>query len=463
MGELQKKKSSTNENNININSIKRLSRHDSPSNEKTGNKYEALSLDKIIHQQNFDKKYTQIMSSLSLSPMKQAIFDSPEQKNFLLWDLKIKKDGSLAKDQSLKRLEDLKLRLVYNNQELEVPEEQKLYKNFLNLNTATFKQSNSSDLFKSTNNSESRTLFSSSKNSFYNSANNFNSINNNNLNNNYHSEQQQNNKIENLSFYSYKSFSSKQSKNTVGGAIKNNNKMNSHNNSYNNLSNSRDLLSNLHLNSFGENNSQKRTKRVNFDDFNTIGENPFKININKMHNQINSTRKKVNLKSSDLNISPKNIYSPSKDSISYYPNKRILDIDRLFDNRDTANINNQKNTLINWNTGNINNTNNVPNFKNNTKNILDLNSIKIDLPSSSKSRMNLSPKSNLLRPKEHLSHLLIKNSGTGSNNRTRISSGLQSSRQFTLKKIDNLLKNFSNKSGSFLNNKQENAFKKLVL
>lgn len=442
LGDLQKKKSLTSQTKqkssiISAVKIQRQTRHDSPSSDKTRSKFDGLSLDKIIHQQNFEKKYTQIMSALSLSPTRKtqaAVLDSPEQKNILLWGLKIKKDGSIGKDQSLKRLEDLKLRLVYK-QELEIPEEQKLYKSFLNVNTATFKQSNSSDFFKSTNNSESRTLYSS-KNSFYNSGannnNNFNVISNYNSNSN-----EQLNKLENLSFYSYKSFSSsKQGKQSNRNNI-----------------NSSDLLSNFQLNSFGNYNHKEKTRqRVNFDDFHTIGENPYKINIYETHNQINSARKKVNLKNSDLNISPKNIYSPNKDGLSYYPNKRVFDINHLLENTNSNNnISNKKNNLdldLNSNNNFIKNNNN--NFNNNNpKKILDLNLNSIaDLPSG-KSRINLSPKGSL-GPKENLSNLL-----KGSvNDRNRISSGVQTNRQYTLNKIDSLLKNFSNKTGSFLNNKK---------
>jgi hypothetical protein len=410
------KKRSLNKQKKYCNNNIRLTRHDSPSAEKTStNKYEGLSLDKIIHDQNFDKKYTQIMSALSLSPKKQANLASPDVKTPLLWDFRIKKDGSLGRDQSLKRLEDIKLRMVYNK-DSEIPQEQKIYKNFLNLNTATFKQSNSSDFFKSTNNSESRTLYSS-KNSFYSSANNFNNLNNN-LNSNLNIDLQ-NNKLENLSFYSYKSFSSMQSKK-------------------NNFNSNKDLLSNLHLNSFGNYNLEK-TRRVNFDDFNTIGENPYKINIYETHNQINSTRKKLNHKNSDLNISPKNIYSPNKDGLSYYSNKRIFDIDHLYNkpsNSKNFDLNADKIGIIS------------------SKNILDLNS-KVEMPSG-KSRINLSPKGNL-GPKENL-NILLKNSG---NARNRISSGIKSNRQYTLKKIDNLLNNFTNKTDSFLN--KPDGYKKLVI
>lgn len=423
--DLHKKKSYNNRKKYHENNNVRLTRYDSPSSEKQiSNKYQGLSLDKIIHNQNFDKKYTQIMSALSLSPKKQVNLASPENKNPLLWDFKIKKDGNISKDQSLKRLEDLKLKMVYN-QNLEKPEEQKIYQNFLNLNTATFKQSNTSDFFKSTNNSESRTLYSS-KNSFYNSANNANSNLNNLIsgNNILNNDQQQNNKLENLSFYSYKSFSSMQSKK-------------------NNLHSNKDLLSNLHLNSFGNYNNDKK-RRVNFDEFNTIGENPFKINIYETHNQINSAKNRVDLKNSELNISPKNIYSPNKDGLSYYANKRVFDIDHLYDKQS-----NTKNSDFNIKKTGIKSS----------KTMFDLNNKNIENPSS-KIRMNLSPKGTIGQ-KENLNNLL-KSSG---NDRNRISTRLQSNRQYTLKKLDNMLKNISSNnkisSGSFLN--KQDSIKKLVI
>ena len=79
-----------------------------------------------------------------------------------------------------------------------------------------------------------------------------------------------------------------------------------------------DINSNIKPNlNNGNNNGNfyEKTKRVNFDDFNTIGENPFKINMFDKNSTLNNSRKKYtkygNMKEG-YNLSPKNIYSPWK-------------------------------------------------------------------------------------------------------------------------------------------------------
>ncbi len=377
--------------------------------QKENKKYESLSLEKIMHQQNFDKKYFKIMDSISLSPKKVTI-ENPDQKNLLLWDLKIKIDGSVSKDQSLKRLEDIKLRMVYN-QDLEIPREEKIYQNFLNSKnskSSNFKQSSSSDFFKSTINSDNKTFYTS-KNSFYKTSNNnnHNILNvNANSNTNYNNDS---NKFENLSFHSYKSLSS------CG-----NNSITYNNKTLDKKTNKKEILNNNNKsNNFNPRVfSKDKSTRVNFDKFNTIGENPFKINIYDTHRDITTAKRKVNLKNSDISISPRNIYSPYTD-ISYHSYKRIFDFDRLYGKNNTnRKFDNKPNKrIINLNNNEINNNINY----------------------------NLSPKERV-NNKENLNGILIKKPMNDNNEYKRISTAINSNRQYTLRRIDNLLKNFSNKA-----------------
>jgi len=407
----------------------RKNNFDSPLEEKQC-KFQGLSFEKIIHQQNFDKKCTQILNALNLSPKRLEI-ESPNKKNYLLWDLKIKKDGNASRDQSLKRLGDFRLRMVYN-QDIDIPEEQKLLENFLNVKTANFKQSNSSDFFKSTINSDSKTFYTS-KNSFYNSANNFNkTLKFNSANNFYSGSNNEANKPENnLSFNSYKSFSS-----FGNQSIKNNNKN----------TKKKELDSTIF--SFNNNNSnnknefvgmdfiksKEKSQRVNFDNFNSIGENPFKINIYDTHSQINSERKKVNLKNSVLLMSPKNIYSPNRNRLTYYTNKhkQIIDVDQIFSGgvKDL----------------NIKSSKSIFDLK-----ITDVNRI------DAKSKINLSPKYKINSKEKNSNNLDSKDLDYKNN---RISTTFMNNRHITFKKIDNLLNNFSTKS-SFLSKNDKN--KKVVL
>ena len=310
-------------------------------------KKEFLSLDKVIHQQNFDKKYSKIMSSVS---PKAKDSDLNPQKNLNLWDLKLKSNSSIDKDQSLKRLEDLKLRMVYH-QDLEKSDEQKQF-------SQTFKKSSSSDFFKSTANSESKT-FSSSKNSFY----------KNNINSNFSGNQSNfnNERNENLSFNSFKSVSSG---NNLGKKF-----------------------SEIDVN-LSPKSSNGKTKRVNFDDFNNIGENPFKINMYDNNSMLNNSRKKYskygNMKEG-YNLSPKNICSPFKDSLNYHSNKQVYRIDDIYEKS--------------------------PNTRS-----------KKDSYSGSK----------LLKSPSQSSNSVLNKSG--------VSTAFISTRQYTMKRIDNLLKNFTHQS-----------------
>ena len=80
------------------------------------------------------------------------MYESPPQKNNLLFSLKLKKTTNLNRNNSLLKLLDLKLR-VANNQDLDEIEDQS------NQNPL-FKVSNSSDFFKNTNCTENKTIYS---------------------------------------------------------------------------------------------------------------------------------------------------------------------------------------------------------------------------------------------------------------------------------------------------------------
>ncbi len=339
------------------------------------NKYEGKCLDKIIHHQNFDKKYSEIMNNLYSSPKHKTI-ESPRTKKNLLWDFKITKDGTVNKDQSLKRLENLKFKNIYKN-DAELPEDEKIYNNFLNMKNTNFKQSSSSDFFKSTANTENKTLYSP-RNSFY----------------NVNSE----NKLENLSFYSYRSFSS-------AGVCNNNNNLKTrksiiHSKNFKHLNGDVNNYNNFGLD-FKERGNKERAKKVNFDYFNTIGKNPFTIDIYQSNDRINSAKRNVAMKNSYLNISPKNFY-PVKNEVFHNSNnnKKFIDYSDLFENT------NQK--II---------------------------------------RIDRDLKSNINLKNENMTKSL--------NIKNRIFTANSNTRQSSFKRIDNLIKNFSNKQ-SFLDNKERN-------
>jgi len=107
--DLNKKKSSI-RGNFERNEIN-LNMPESPVNSKTRKNYEGVSLEKIIHTQIFDKKYSKLMGSLSLSPKRQSM-ETPHQKNVNLWNLKLNKDSFFGKDHSLKRLDNFRLNMM---------------------------------------------------------------------------------------------------------------------------------------------------------------------------------------------------------------------------------------------------------------------------------------------------------------------------------------------------------------
>ena len=313
MDNLQKKKNHQDRNfkvNISLNSINLKN--------KTSNKYEkskskskeksiekgikaikGLSLEKIHNtlNLNFDKKYIQIMTGVSPKANESS---SNKIKNANLWDLKLKNNSIKEKDGSSKAFRDFKMRLVYNQDQENYDEQMLFMKNI--------KRSNSSDFFKTTSNSENKT-FSSSRNSFnpmpYYSNSNFNNF----KDNTEREREREKERNENISFYSFKSISS---------SNHNNIKKNS-DSEYNISPKSSFINGNLHGNGFGLGNGigdlDKKTKRVNFDYFNSIGENPYKINIYDKNSSLYSSVKKYskygNMKEG-YNLSPKNIYSPWK-------------------------------------------------------------------------------------------------------------------------------------------------------
>lgn len=268
-----------------------------------------LTLEKIVQKQNFDKKYSRIMRALS---PKNSDSNTHRIKNINLWDLKMKNNSNLDRDHSLKRLEDFKIRLVYDQeQEKEKFDEQKLF-------LKTIKRSSSSDFFKSTTNSDNKT-FSSSKNSFHpinNMTSNFNSF--------IKAEQNFSDRNANMSFNSFKSVSS------------------------NNLKKNNISENDLNL-SPKSNKGFEKTKRVNFDDFNNIGENPFKINLYDKNSMLTNSRKiykKYGNMKEGYNLSPKNIYSPinnTNNNISKKKNNKYEDIcfinPKIFSNSNTNYLN----------------------------------------------------------------------------------------------------------------------------
>lgn len=291
MDNLQKKKNNHDRNfklNLSINSSNL--KNENISKEKNENI--GLSLEKILHKQNFDKKYSKIMRAVS--PKASESNPSQQIKNSNLWNLKLKNNSNIDRDSSLKRLEDFKFKLVYD-QDQEKFDEKNLF-----IKSMKIKRSSSSDFFKSTTSNSENKTFSSSRNSFNPMPLNNNNVNNanNNINNNVN---------ENLSFNSFKSISSTNFK-------KNNDLEN-----LNNLNNFSTLSKNNNNNISPKSNTinQEKTKRVNFDDFNSIGENPFKINLYDKNSILNNSRKKYskygNMKEG-YNLSPKNIYSPSNNS-----------------------------------------------------------------------------------------------------------------------------------------------------
>lgn len=308
---------------------------------------ETFSIEKKINQKNFDKKYSNILN-FSESTKQQENFP---QKNLNLWDLKLKKNSLISKDQSLKKLENFKLNMLYSNS-----------KYLLNLSNEKmqFSQQNfgkkssncSSDFFKSTINSETRT-FSSSKNSFYpsTSKNSFyppstlQNINFSGTHGNFYNEKNATNTANptinanptlnanananfnaNMSFNSFKSVSSSNNfrkKSAEFDAINNNTNYDLN------------LSPRSPRSSTSTSKGKLNTKRVNFDDFNFIGENPYKINIHDYNNiAVNNTSKNYskygNMKNG-YNLSPKNICS-SRNSLNYHSNKSLYKIDDIFEN-----------------------------------------------------------------------------------------------------------------------------------
>lgn len=264
-------------------------------------KIKGLSLEKIQrHNLNFDKKFTKIMREVS---PKAITNESNKIKNANLWDLKLK-NNILKEKESSKAFQNFKMRLVYNQEENQGNgtaagtgnyDEQMLF-------IKNIKRSSSSDFFKTTSNSENKT-FSSSRNSFnpmpYYSNSNFNYKDNTDREREREREKERN---ENISFYSFKSISS------------GNHNIKKNSDSEFNLSPRSSFHGSSFANLTGDLDSLKKTKRVNFDYFNSIGENPFKINIYDKNSALYSQKKYSkypNIKEG-FNLSPKNIYSPWK-------------------------------------------------------------------------------------------------------------------------------------------------------
>ena len=405
MDNFQKKKNMHDRNfklkmSLNANSI-RSQENDNYTNKeiKRENKYtsanenENLSVDKLIKQKNFNKKYSKIMSSVS-PKHKEAIFPN---KNINLWDLKLKKNSEIDKDQSLKRLENFKLNMIYSQNK-----NQNSGKN--SLEAKTFKMSNSSDFFKSTINSDCRT-FSSSRNSF--NPNNNNNFNSNTFSGGFFNEKNASantnanaNFNANMSFNSFKSVSSSNIFNKKFSEIEINANCNSNfevspkssNNNYNN---------------------NGKTKRVNFDDFNLIGENPFKINIYDNNNiAVNNTSKnysKYGKMKDGYNLSPRNLCSTKTASLNYHSNKHVYKIDEIYEKSPSQRLRSQKD-LFN----------------------IDYNNKGINLNSPIKT-------------------------GNFKINKFGISNEFLNSRQHTMKRIDKLLKNFNEESLSTLKNSIANS------
>lgn len=351
-------------------------------------KYEGLSLDKIIYQNKFDKKYTEIMGTLTpKSSFREEICNSPKEKNSFLWNLKLKTSNKNIKDQSLKRLENFKLNIIYDKQV-------KNSKTLSDISNGTFainkfNSFSNSDFLKSTinSNSDAKTFYTS-RNSFNNNNNNLNFLSNN---------------IENLSFYSFKASNS-----TAFYKPKNN------------KSNNFSVDSpNSRLSSPSKDNKQDSgCKRVDFVYFDTIGENPYKINVYDKNNPTNLASN-VRKKHSENNISPKNIYSPNKNGLSYYSHKHFFDIDHLYTNKANYDQNNAKDKTFSPSMTERKNINN-----NNQRLIRTI----------KKSQEKLEKEFNEINLNKNDINLGI--------NSKKFSNAVSSNRQFTLKRIDNLLKNF---------------------
>ena len=108
--------------------------------------FESFSIKKKL-----DNNFSEFKTKIEFSPNKR-MYESPPQKNNLLFSLKLKKTTNLNRNNSLLKLLDLKLR-VANNQDLDEIEDQS------NQNPL-FKVSNSSDFFKNTNCTENKTIYS---------------------------------------------------------------------------------------------------------------------------------------------------------------------------------------------------------------------------------------------------------------------------------------------------------------
>jgi hypothetical protein len=381
---------------------------------------ENFTYDKKMIHKNFEKKYSNIMSSIS-PKNKNSFF--PE-KNFNLWELKLKQKSNVDKNPSTKNLENFKLNMLcgqsspLSNSGLGKVSELRSKsgigkligdsfdekKHFSPMNkTSNFKFSTNFDSSASASNTASASVsdfFKSSKSSFFTNINN-NNTNYDNFNVNFIKNCNQRNKYNdktikinsnnsnynnnynpNMSFNSIKSASSNKNFNNINLSPRSNITYNNNKN-YNNISNK------ININ------------RVNFDAFNSIGENPFKINIydnnNIAVNTISKNYSKYGKMKDGYNLSPRNICSPKKDSLNYHTNKQVYKIEDIYESSP----------------------------RNNKKN------------SNEKINLNSPKNSN------------VKKFGISNSNE------YTNSRQFTMKRINNLLKNFNEEKTSFSSSLKE--------
>jgi hypothetical protein len=363
--------------NINLNQIQN-------ENQSENNNF---TYDKLMIQKNFEKKYSSIMSSTS--PKNKNTFFP--QKNFNLWELKLKQKSNIDKNQTTKNLENFKLNILCAHESNNSISGIRLEKEFAKdlktrlgngkyIGKSIEKKKHFSYMSKTSNfnfnpnsnfdssypapgsdsaSASATDFFKSSKSSFYSNKNN----NNNHYNYNY-------NFNPNMSFNSIKSVS--------------------YNKNLNNLS----LSPRSNYNNNIPNNFSGNINRVNFDDFNSIGENPFKINIydnnNIAINTISKNYSKYGNMSDEYNLSPRNICSPKKDSLNYHSKKQLYKIDDIYESSPRNNKNKNFNEGINLN----------------------------------------SPKNSNLK-------------------KFGISNDYLNSRQYTMKRISNLLKKFNDENASF--------------
>lgn len=272
--------------------------------------YNNISTERISQKQSFNKNYSKIMKSVS--PKGSYETNKNKIKNINLWDLTLKKTSNQDMEKSSKPFDDFKMKLIYNQSKEKIDEQQ--------LFNHKIKRSNSSDFFKTTSNSDNKT-FSSSRNS----------MNPLNLNSNYSSLKadrdlnsiNNNERNENVSFNSFKSLSPfKTKKNTQNSDQLEINKT------------PESIYNSIKGNTITNGSILGKSNRVNFENFNSIGDNPFKINLFDKNSILTNTRKRYskygNMKEG-YNLSPKNIYPPTNSNIKNSLMKSNIKIEKIFD------------------------------------------------------------------------------------------------------------------------------------